>query len=122
MVSTTSIRHKVGLTTLPHDTPLPLSFRVCSWVTGYRNEEEVGQAFKESGLSRDQVWITTKWSTADKSARQSCEESLAKIGVDYLDLYLIHGPWVFRDDIVGTWRQMEELHREGKVKSVGVSK
>lgn len=90
--------------------------------TGYRNEEEVGQAFKESGLNRKDVWITTKWSTADKSARQSCEESLEKLGMDYIDLYLIHGPWVFRDDIEGTWRQMEELHREGTVKSIGVSK
>lgn len=95
--------------------------RLIRWL-GYRNEEEVGQAIKESGLSRDEFWITTKWSTADKTARQSCEESLQKLGTDYIDLYLIHGPWVFKDDIVGTWKQMEELHREGKVKSIGVSK
>ena len=58
----------------------------------------------------------------EKTARQSCEESLQKLGIDYIDLYLVHGPWVFLDDIPGTWKQMEELYREGKVKSIGVSK
>ena len=97
----------------PKLTPSPL---------GYYNEEEVGMALKESGLSRKEIWITTKWSLGDKTARESCEESLSKMGIDYIDLYLIHGPWVFRNDIVGTWKQMEALHREGKVKSIGVSK
>ncbi len=66
----------------------------------YRNEEEVGIALKESGLSRKEVWITTKWSGMDgKGCRQSCEESLSKIGIDYIDLYLIHSVSVCQGDI-----------------------
>jgi len=89
----------------------------------YHNEEEVGQALKESGLARKEYWLTTKWSGLDnKNARQSCEESLEKLGVEYIDLYLIHHPNVTKGDIPGAWKQMEELHKEGKVKSIGVSK
>lgn len=89
----------------------------------YRNEEEVGQALKESGLSRADVWITTKWSGVDgKSPRQSMEESLEKLGVDYVDLYLIHHPRLTNGDIEGTWKQMEELKKLGLTKSIGVSK
>ena len=90
--------------------------------TGYENEQQVGESFKKSGLARNKVWITTKWSNGSKTARQSCEESLKKLDAEYIDLYLIHGPWVFKDDIEGTWKQMEELYKEGKVKSIGVSK
>jgi len=103
------------------DQAIDLGFDHVDSAQGYRNEEEVGIAFKDSGLSRSEVWITTKWSTDTKTARESCEDSLQKLGVEYIDLYLIHGPWVFKDDIPGTWKQMEELHREGKVKSIGVS-
>jgi len=78
---------------------------------------------KESGLARKEYWLTTKWSGLDnKNARQSCEESLEKLGVEYIDLYLIHHPNVTKGDIPGAWKQMEELHKEGKVKSIGVSK
>jgi diketogulonate reductase-like aldo/keto reductase len=78
---------------------------------------------KESGLARKEYWLTTKWSGLDnKNARQSCEESLEKLGVEYIDLYLIHHPNVTKRDIPGAWKQMEELHKEGKVKSIGVSK
>lgn len=89
----------------------------------YRNEEQVGQAIKESGLARKDFWLTTKWSGVDgKDAEQSCNESLEKLGVEYLDLYLIHHPRVTGGDIVGAWKKMEKLHKEGKVKSIGVSK
>ncbi|ORY23710.1 NADP-dependent oxidoreductase domain-containing protein [Naematelia encephala] len=88
----------------------------------YRNEEEVGQAIKESGLARKELWITTKWSgTDDKGPAQSCSESLEKIGIEYIDLYLIHSPRLCKGDIPGTWKQMEQLYKEGKVKSIGVS-
>lgn len=88
----------------------------------YRNEEEVGQAIKESGLSRKELWITTKWSgTDDKDPKQSCEESLAKLGIEYIDLYLIHHPRLCKGDIEGAWKQMEQLKKLGYVKSIGVS-
>ncbi|WWC85463.1 uncharacterized protein L201_000326 [Kwoniella dendrophila CBS 6074] len=88
----------------------------------YRNEEEVGQAFKESGLSRKDVWITTKWSGLDdKEPKQSCEESLSKLGISYIDLYLIHHPRLCKGDIKGTWKKLEELKKLGYVKSIGVS-
>ena len=89
----------------------------------YGNEEETGQALKESGLARHEFWLTTKWSGIDgKDAEQSCNESLEKLGVKYLDLYLIHSVKVAQGDIVGAWKKMEKLHKEGKVKSIGVSK
>ncbi|KAK4688318.1 hypothetical protein P7C73_g1796, partial [Tremellales sp. Uapishka_1] len=88
----------------------------------YFNEEEVGQAIKESGLSRKELWITTKWSgTDDKEPRQSCEESLAKLGIDYIDLYLVHSPRLCKGDIEGTWKKIEQLKKLGYVKSIGVS-
>jgi diketogulonate reductase-like aldo/keto reductase len=96
-----------------------------SWLTVivYHNEEEVGQAIKASGLSRKELWITTKWSGVDgKDPRQSCDESLEMLGIKYIDLYLIHSPKLCGDDIKGKWKEMEKLHKEGKVKSIGVSK
>lgn len=89
----------------------------------YYNEEEVGQAIKESGLSRNELWVTTKWSGIDeKGARQSIGESLEKLGLEYLDLYLIHSPRVTKGDIKGAWKELEALQKEGKTKSIGVSK
>lgn len=88
----------------------------------YRNEEEVGQAIKESGLSRKELWVTTKWSGVDgKGPKQSCKESLEKLGLDHVDLYLIHSPRLCMGDIPGAWKQMEELKKEGFCKSIGVS-
>ena len=89
----------------------------------YHNEEEVGQAIKAAGLSRKELWVTTKWSGVDnKQPAQSCEESLEKLGLDYVDLYLIHSPRLCGDDIKGKWKEMEKLYKAGKVKSIGVSK
>ncbi|WVR03204.1 hypothetical protein IAU60_000195 [Kwoniella sp. DSM 27419] len=88
----------------------------------YRNEEEVGQAIKESGLARKDLWITTKFSGVDdKDPETSCKESLQKLGIDYIDLYLIHHPRLCKGDIEGTWKKMEMLKKEGLVKSIGVS-
>ncbi|KIR62580.1 oxidoreductase [Cryptococcus bacillisporus CA1873] len=88
----------------------------------YHNEEEVGQAIKESGLSRNELWVTTKWSgVEEKGARQSIKESLDKLGLEYLDLYLIHSPRVTKGDIKGAWKELETLQKEGKTKSIGVS-
>ncbi|KAL0243704.1 hypothetical protein I308_105675 [Cryptococcus tetragattii IND107] len=88
----------------------------------YHNEGEVGQAIKESGLSRNELWVTTKWSgVEEKGARQSIKESLDKLGLKYLDLYLIHSPRVTKGDIKGAWKELETLQKEGKTKSIGVS-
>ncbi|EIW71324.1 hypothetical protein TREMEDRAFT_67700 [Tremella mesenterica DSM 1558] len=88
----------------------------------YGNEEEVGNAIKQLGLPRKDLYITTKWSGVDgKGAKQSCEESLEKMGISYIDLYLIHHPRLSGNDIPGSWKEMEALQKEGKVKSIGVS-
>lgn len=73
-------------------------------------------------MSRNQLWVTTKWSGIDgKGARQSIGESLEKLGLEYLDLYLIHSPQVTKGDIKGAWKELETLQKEGKTKSIGVS-
>jgi len=88
----------------------------------YRNEEEVGLAIEQSGLKRKNMWVTTKWSGTDgKGPEQSCKESLEKLGIDYIDLYLIHHPRLCQGDIPGTWKAMEQLKKAGYVKSIGVS-
>ncbi|KAJ9104117.1 hypothetical protein QFC19_004101 [Naganishia cerealis] len=88
----------------------------------YANEEEAGRGLRDSGLKREKVWVTTKWSgVGDKGVRESCLESLQKLGLDYVDLYLIHHPRLCKGDIEGTWAQFELLKKEGLVKSIGVS-
>lgn len=88
----------------------------------YGNETEVGQGLKESGLARKDFWVTTKWSFGKVSCLQSCKDSLSKLGLEYIDLYLIHNTRVCNGDIVGAWKQMEEVHKMGLVKHIGVSK
>lgn len=65
--------------------------------------------------------MTTKWSDGDLSARESCVQSLRKLGVDYIDLYVIHHTWTCKGDVAGAWRQMEEIQRLGLAKSIGLS-
>lgn len=98
----------------------------------YQNEESVGQAIKDSGVPREELFVTTKlWNSQQtyEQARQAFAESLAKLGLDYLDLYLIHWPnpkplrendaWKIRNAEV--WRAMEDLYQEGKIRAIGVS-
>ncbi|KAF7312880.1 Aldo-keto reductase [Mycena kentingensis (nom. inval.)] len=88
----------------------------------YRNEYEAGIAIRESGLPRDKVFVATKFSGVDgKGIQQSMRESLANLGIGYVDLYLIHGPELVYPDIPGAWREMEELHAYGLARSIGVS-
>ena len=89
----------------------------------YGNEEEVGRALKDSSVNRDDIFITSKvWNTDQgyESTLKACNESLRKLGVEYLDLYLIH--W-FKgyDNLLETYRALETLYKEGKVKAIGVS-
>lgn len=77
---------------------------------------------KESGLPRDDFYITTKWSRADTWIRESCENSLRLLEVKQVDMYLIHSVDLCRGDIVGKWKDMELVHKLGYAKSIGVSK
>lgn len=98
----------------------------------YQNEESVGQAIKDSGVPREELFVTTKlWNSQQtyEQARQAFEESLENLGLEYLDLYLIHWPnpkplrendqWKIRNAEV--WRAMEDLYQEGKIRAIGVS-
>lgn len=90
----------------------------------YENEEGVGKAIASSGLARDEMFITTKLWNVDQGRtepRAALETSLQKLGVDYVDLYLIHWPAPQRDRYVESWAALEELHAEGLIRSIGVS-
>lgn len=87
----------------------------------YLNETAVGNAIKASGVKREDLFVTTKlWiqDTGYESTKKAFEKSLKKLQLDYLDLYLIHQPF---GDIHGSWRAMEELYKEGKIRAIGVS-
>ncbi|WP_239255675.1 aldo/keto reductase [Listeria ilorinensis] len=87
----------------------------------YRNEEGVGQAIRESGKPRDELFITTKLWNADQgyaSTLEAFETSLSKLGLDYVDLYLIH--WPVEGKFKETWRAFEKLYQEKKVRAIGV--
>jgi diketogulonate reductase-like aldo/keto reductase len=88
----------------------------------YGNEEGVGQAIRESGVPREELFITTKLWNANQgyeSTLQAFDESMQKLGLDYLDLYLIH--WPVKGKYTDTWRAFLKLYEEGRVKAIGVS-
>ncbi|KAI0635100.1 Aldo/keto reductase [Trametes polyzona] len=88
----------------------------------YRNEEEAGKAIRESGLPRKDIYITTKFSGRDGlDIETSIQNSLKFLGVDYVDLYLIHHPRLAQPDIPTAWAKLEKLKQDGLVKSIGVS-
>lgn len=96
-------------------------YRLIDTAQAYHNEEAVGKAIKKSGVSREELFITTKvWisNAGYEKAKKSIEESLNKLQLDYLDLVLIHQPL---NDYYGSYRAMEELYKEGKIKAIGVS-
>jgi diketogulonate reductase-like aldo/keto reductase len=96
-------------------------YRLIDTAAVYSNEKAVGRAIKQSGVPREEIFVTTKLWIQDagyKSARKAFETSLKKLQLDYLDLYLIHMPF---GDIHGSWRAMEELYHEGKIRAIGVS-
>ena len=96
-------------------------YRLIDTAQSYQNEEAVGKAIKRSGVARKDLFITTKlWiqSNGYEGAKKSFENSLKKLQLDYLDLYLIHQPF---GDVYGEWRAMQELYKEGKVRAIGVS-
>ena len=90
----------------------------------YGNEVGVGRAITESGLARDDIYVTTKLWNADQgydAALRAFDESLARLGLEYLDLYLIHWPLPRNDNYVDSWRALIRLRDEGRIRSVGVS-
>jgi 2,5-diketo-D-gluconate reductase A len=96
-------------------------YRLIDTAASYLNEEAVGKAIKRSRVPREELFITTKlWvqDTGYESTKKAFVRSLERLQLDYLDLYLIHQPF---GDVHGSWRAMEELYREGKIKAIGVS-
>ncbi|WP_152191936.1 aldo/keto reductase [Georgenia satyanarayanai] len=100
---------------------LAAGYRHLDTAAGYRNEEAVGRAVAASGIPREELFITTKlWNHdgGEEGTRRAFATSLEKLGLDYLDLYLIHQPF---GDYYSFWRAMSELHREGTARAIGVS-
>lgn len=96
-------------------------YRLIDTAASYLNETPVGNAIKNSGIAREELFITTKlWvqDTGYEKTKAAFQKSLDKLKLDYLDLYLIHQPY---GDIFGSWRAMQELYHEGKVKAIGVA-
>ncbi|ASI34408.1 MULTISPECIES: aldo/keto reductase [unclassified Exiguobacterium] len=90
----------------------------------YENEAGVGRALRDSGIPREEIFLTTKVWNADQGYAETLaafETSLTKLGVDYVDLYLIHWPMPNEDRYVDTWHALEELYKQGKTKAIGVS-
>lgn len=100
---------------------LEAGYRLIDTAASYMNETAVGKAIKKSGVSREELFITTKlWlqDTGYENTKKAFDKSLKKLGLDYLDLYLIHQPY---GDVHGSWKAMEELYKAGKVRAIGVS-
>jgi methylglyoxal/glyoxal reductase len=88
----------------------------------YQNEESVGQAIKEAGVPREELFITTKvWNEDQRndSVLEAFETSIQKLGLDYIDLYLIH--WPVKEKYKQTWKVLEQLYKDGRVRAIGVS-
>jgi len=105
-------------------TAIEAGYRAIDTATAYENEAEVGGAINGSGIDRSELFVTTKlWndSQGGDATKKAFEESLSKLGLDYLDLYLIHWPAPGKGLFVETWKAMEELRADGRVRSIGVS-
>ena len=100
---------------------LEVGYRLIDTAQAYQNEEGVGNAWRKSGVKREDLFITTKvWisNAGEEKAARSIDESLRKLQTDYIDLLLIHQAY---GDVFGSWRAMEKAYREGKVRAIGVS-
>ncbi|GMK39770.1 2,5-diketo-D-gluconic acid reductase [Paenibacillus sp. CCS19] len=100
---------------------LMAGYRLIDTAAAYQNEEAIGRAIRRSGVRREELFVTTKLWVQDagyERTKQAFERSLKKLQLDYLDLYLIHLPY---GDVHGSWRAMEELYHEGRIRAIGVS-
>jgi 2,5-diketo-D-gluconate reductase A len=100
---------------------LAAGYRHIDTAAAYGNEEAVGRAIKSSGIPREELFVTTKlWvhDGGEAGTKQAFDTSLQRLGLDHLDLYLIHQPF---GDVYSSWRAMQDLHREGLIKAIGVS-
>lgn len=118
-----------GVFLVPNDGPayeavsqaLKAGYRHIDTAAAYFNESDVGKAVKDSGIPREEIFITSKLWLQDygyEAARKGLETSLEKLGLEYVDLYLLHQPY---GDVAGTWKALEEAKKEGRIKSIGVS-
>ena len=100
---------------------LEVGYRMIDTAAAYQNERAVGEAIKESGIAREEIFVTSKLWVSDfnyERAKAGIEASLEKLGTGYIDLYLLHQPY---GDTMGAWRALEEAYHEGKIKAIGVS-
>lgn len=100
---------------------LQVGYRLIDTAAAYQNEEAVGRAIKKSGIDRKDLFITSKLWVSDENydrAKKAIDTSLEKLGLDYMDLYLLHQPY---GDVIGAWKALEEAQKEGKIRSIGVS-
>ncbi|MCI1276356.1 MAG: aldo/keto reductase [Pediococcus acidilactici] len=100
---------------------LDVGYRLIDTATAYQNETAVGKAIKESGINREDIFVTSKLWVSDftyERAKKGIDASLQRLGTDYLDLYLLHQPY---GDVMGAWRAMQEAYRASKIRAIGVS-
>lgn len=101
---------------------LSCGYRLIDTAAGYGNEDGVGKAIRESGINRDEIFVTTKvWNDAQRNddVMGAFERSMDKLGLDYVDLYLVH--WPVKEHYHKTWKVLEEIYASGRAKSIGVS-
>ncbi len=100
---------------------IEVGYRLIDTAASYMNEAAVGEGIKQSGIAREQLFVTTKlWvqDTGYERTQKAIDDSLRRLQLDYLDLYLIHQPY---GDVHGSWRAMQDAHRAGKLRAIGVS-
>lgn len=100
---------------------LKAGYRLLDTAAAYGNEEAVGRAIRKSGIPREEIFVTSKLWVQDygyEKGKAGLEQSLKKLGLDYLDLYLIHQPV---GDVLGSWKALEEAYQDGKIRAIGVA-
>ena len=103
-------------------TAIEIGYRHIDTASAYENEAGVGRAVRASGIPREKLFVTTKLFNPDhERAEKAFDESLSRLGLDYVDLYLIHWPMPKHDKYVQAWRGLEKIYRQGRAKAIGVS-